>query len=936
MRTSVLARTLVKQILSRRIAKTSSTSTMPEVKPLRFPSRERGPSLQDQADLQAVCPSRRRSCALVNTPSPCVNRAVCHIQDLKEKLEDWCQQSGNVKHHVSHEKHPQRTTIRIHSSESESSRMSTELYIEGIGLGAREDSLFPPLHKETTNVLVEVVYLIERLEADRQDAEEALRTEKRKRRTLGRRIDTISVWKQQEFPVVVQHEHEACARDIRELKWHLKRRRDKLCQVKEKMTKTEVLNQRLNEDIDFIKINGPLLKEKLQLDRDLLNQINMTQHDANETFSKTSEELQSCQEEMRVEELKADEERAWMLHELKDTENGLNERLAELQELMCQWEGFGVKAEETENTVTLKEKECKGMLLSIPELEVQEAATNDQIVELKILIEMEGRKIAKLEEEIPELQNEVHETRLAGESALALLDEVFCKKCQGILALHQENKEYELDIEDYTKQIYESEQAVKRLQADRKRMLQKISTNERDRDNAQDELSQEATLHAHTKVNLDVLEQQTFIEEQRIRKVMENMKKTLMGEMKTLAILKGKIATFKTELHQEQINTDKARMELDEEFEKASSATKQMEIKTEKLRKMYDDKSTKIDSMNNQLSNILTKKKNTSDCLEQERNLKREHLKSVKELHQAVTKRFDQTVTKITDLTAKSTDYQDASDSMEETASTMPDVIAELQSVFDAAEFKYQTAALIMNTLKRDIANCQQRTEQMLTSHTALFTSRQRNMQEIKADLKESLRENVELAHEHRALQNVLVIAKLQAVCVFDEKNRADESFHDHKQLSLLQKRMHKALVKSFSQRHLYSLAKLSRFQILSNENNQRVKGVQPDIAVSQRGEEQSCLPGLAQRRGGPRQLNAEQREEQRAGRSGAWRRRKGGRRRRRRGAWRRRKGEEEEGRSYQSAAECEGQKSRCIEAQHTVTRHSPAQGPLEQSSYSL
>ncbi|KAK6302757.1 hypothetical protein J4Q44_G00271120 [Coregonus suidteri] len=64
------------------------------------------------ADLQAVCPSRRRSCALVNTPSLCVNKAVCHIQELKKQLENWCQQSGNVQHQMSHEKHQNSKTFR--------------------------------------------------------------------------------------------------------------------------------------------------------------------------------------------------------------------------------------------------------------------------------------------------------------------------------------------------------------------------------------------------------------------------------------------------------------------------------------------------------------------------------------------------------------------------------------------------------------------------------------------------------------------------------------------------------------------------------------------------------------------------------------------------------------------------------------------------------
>lgn len=47
---------------------------------------------QDQADLQAVCSGRRRTCALLNSPLPCVNKAIYHIQELKMTVEDWCQQ----------------------------------------------------------------------------------------------------------------------------------------------------------------------------------------------------------------------------------------------------------------------------------------------------------------------------------------------------------------------------------------------------------------------------------------------------------------------------------------------------------------------------------------------------------------------------------------------------------------------------------------------------------------------------------------------------------------------------------------------------------------------------------------------------------------------------------------------------------------------------
>lgn len=47
---------------------------------------------EEPADLQAVCTGRRRTCALLNSPLPCVNKAVNHIQELKMIVEDWCQQ----------------------------------------------------------------------------------------------------------------------------------------------------------------------------------------------------------------------------------------------------------------------------------------------------------------------------------------------------------------------------------------------------------------------------------------------------------------------------------------------------------------------------------------------------------------------------------------------------------------------------------------------------------------------------------------------------------------------------------------------------------------------------------------------------------------------------------------------------------------------------
>lgn len=55
------------------------------------------------------------------------------------------------------------------------------------------------------DILMDAAYLIDRLEADRQEAKEALLKEKQTRETLKKKMDSLALWRMQEFPVVVQN-----------------------------------------------------------------------------------------------------------------------------------------------------------------------------------------------------------------------------------------------------------------------------------------------------------------------------------------------------------------------------------------------------------------------------------------------------------------------------------------------------------------------------------------------------------------------------------------------------------------------------------------------------------------------------------------------------------------------------------------------------------
>jgi len=54
----------------------------------------------------------------------------------------------------------------------------------------------------------------------------------------------------------------------------------------------------------------------------------------------------------------------------------------------------------------------------------------------------------------------------------------------------------------------------------------------------------------------------------------------------------------------------------------------------------------------------------------------------------------------------------------------------------------------------------------------------------LQVHLQKLLQDNLKLAQEYRELQRALTIARREAVCVFERRNRAEAYVHDHKQVT--------------------------------------------------------------------------------------------------------------------------------------------------------
>lgn len=72
-------------------------------------------------------------------------------------------------------------------------------------------------------------------------------------------------------------EHEACSRDIAELKWQLKLENQKVDEVQEKLLQAELLNQKLQEDIEFARNQIPIVTENSDRQKGVIHLLGIAQ-----------------------------------------------------------------------------------------------------------------------------------------------------------------------------------------------------------------------------------------------------------------------------------------------------------------------------------------------------------------------------------------------------------------------------------------------------------------------------------------------------------------------------------------------------------------------------------------------------------------------------------------------------------------------------------
>ncbi|XP_068093421.1 coiled-coil domain-containing protein 178 isoform X2 [Hyperolius riggenbachi] len=775
--------------------------------------------------------ARRRSCEMVNTPLPCVKKAVHHIGKLEGKIKEWFVQQMVIP--------PKRSVTWALYASSDDAVIDTPLespalHIRGLGLFDKDSpqpgGVVNP-KPDTDAVISEVLELICRLETDRQEAEEALKLEKKRRQGLIKQIDILSHWKLHNLPEAVQKEYDAFAQDLSELRWHFACKKQELEKAQDKATKLEAVNTRLQDEIGFIEKHRPLLDEKLNHEGDIMSRIQQAQAEATKLLNGAEVELKAATLSFDKVTAEANKERSDMAAQLAEVRGALQACRDKLCNAKNVWDKCSADLTDTESKVEDGKKLYSKLLSEKEQLTESEASWNRQVTDLKYELEDQEKKNRHLTNVYDKLLLDVKVLESDLQSQLSNLEQQLHNKLHALRDLEYQNKSLTLENEVLSIKIFNSHKTRDKLEADIKRMLKNLMKNEEQTIKVSKELSQVSVSHSASTIKLAELEDKSTKEERRLKNLADSLRDQIIEEARTGQITQARINALLAEREQKARENKRMKEELKKAVEEIEQPVTQLEAEFRKLTQLHTKKSEELSSVrqkkqqsDEQFSMTSQQLGNQISNLEQQLNDTQMKISKVSEEIKSTTERIRQFQRLTQDLIQYENVVQNSRKLTQKT-------IAVLEQKYNLQELRLNDIRDTSANLLKEAETCRQRMKREDEDHNIQLQIRQKMQKQGTVALETALHENAALADEYKSLQNSYLDEKDKQMVTYESRLKMESTMRDYLQISVLQSRMHRALVEFFKQRGLYNQAGLARFQAASQENAQKILAVQEEMS---------------------------------------------------------------------------------------------------------
>ncbi|XP_076463347.1 coiled-coil domain-containing protein 178-like [Babylonia areolata] len=803
---------------------------------------------------------RPMSCALSVSRMPCVRKAVSHLELIQNIIDEWfrrtveevksrsstrCSSSLSVqvapKKQLRFRDPSTRSTTRtgVTSTTKSSRASSASLSVAGVGVDTPEAAGEEEVEQDmgldipylgAEDVIEEVITLLARLEMDRQNTQLRFQQEMETAVTLKKKTDDLCLRRLRELPLLVQREHEACIVDLNELQWHLAYTTRAQAKSQQRKDNAEVMNNRLKEDIEFVKMHIPLVEEKLVLELQAMDRIKKAQVETNQELM-TTKQRQAKTEQKSTEALsKAETERGHIRRELDNVRDNLTQISEELSTAKMTFNSYVHQVNDIGNQLVDNSQELE--VLSVKDANAKAAeemqATKVRTLQAKITdAEFECRR---LENENIQAEEQLKIMKSKNAARLAELEQK-SKVLEGKLrVILRHNNELSIDIEDTQEKINNCEQQkiadeknIRRIQREIERVATMMHA-------TTEEHISVSTINHHIRDQLHAEQEKAFRTEESLKNTAEQLRRQVKEEVHTRTVLQARINSDSAEIEKTRSESGKKKEKADKVANDVQSAVTVVLEKVEKLRAAKAKRDEQKVGLKSQIEETEKQFDDSLKKFEDRLSTITPHYNHLKDEVGQLDKVLDHMEWK-TDLMNKKIEEMDGAQTMMNKVSAKTEAAVK-DLLEEQAELNKQLEAIrkIGEDLKTQLTAVTDRIKDGATRHSRLLQDRNFVLFTQDDEKTSGLKKNKNLAARYRQLQNEFLIKKEQLLRTFDDRLKLETTISDIKQLKSLQSKMHGALAEYFKLSGLFNEGELTRLEHVSAENGQRVGQLQTDM----------------------------------------------------------------------------------------------------------
>ncbi|CAM2106587.1 unnamed protein product [Caretta caretta] len=671
------------------------------------------PSPDKNKEMLLGYPTRRRSCAFVNTPSPCVNKAINHIQELEIKIESSFQQHDRT---LEKEKMPWISDMdSTEYSEDTWLSNSSKLDVKDIGIYYEE-----------------VIELIKRLEAERKEAEEALKREKQRKKKLAMKIDCMSIWRLQQFPIAVQKEHEICTQDFSELQWHFDCANRQLQQVKVQILKTEAVNGRIQEDIDFVKKYSPLLEEKLNLEGDAMKAVLLAHGKASKLYYDVYREVLRIQQVLKQVTEEAEKERKSMAEKIKYAEIVLKQYQNDLKHSEFLWTELCIKLKETEEKIIKEERHLEELVKQKEEIQEDAKSWNNKVQDLNNKTLAQENENKSLLDACSEVIKVIEDSKTSWESERLNMKKMLLNTLQAVDELERENKELERENEEYVQKSRESSRKKIAYQSELQIICKNTRKIEEQIRKVNKELYNIEIAYGEGKIKLEELEEKIIREKIRYKNLEENIKKLIREERGTWQLTQARIKAMYNELEQKKKDSIKTKEETMKRIADIEGPVAELEAQFIEYKNIRKENIEKLYNLNQKMQKLDEQKKQAEQQLEHKKSYMMNQLADIQGKYSDVSCRLDETIHIIENFQNRIHELNELAETKQRQIETTEKSLIELRENFSAVSCKQEKNQMIIDYLQNELEKYEKRIQHEEKTYGELLWTRQKNLEDMK------------------------------------------------------------------------------------------------------------------------------------------------------------------------------------------------------------